>query len=189
VVRVFPYPGQARTIDFTYRRSFRPLLYPSVQQGTATASASSSTVAISGNVSLSSALVGSVIRLSGNSAKPPTSPIGDNPAAHEGIVVDYASNVVTVDTPVLFSGGSLKYSISDPIDIEDGAMLTAFLRGIEKQLCITRVFEDRPSAAGQYETALRKAKAADSRRYTGRACGPQTVYRQRLARMPMDFNA
>jgi hypothetical protein len=188
VVRVFPYPDQSKAIDFIYRRSFRPLRFELVNQGSATSTALSMAVAVAGNLGLSTDLIGSILRLSRNPSQPPTSEIGDNPYAFEGVITGYASNVLTVDREVTFSGSSLKYTVSDPIDVEPLSMLTAFLRGIERQLSITRVFDDRPSAANQYETALRRAKAADSRSFGGRVCGQATGYRVPLRDMPMSFD-
>jgi hypothetical protein len=137
---------------------------------------------------LSTDLVGSILRLSRNPSQAPTNETGDNPWAYEGVILDYASNVFTMDRPVTFAGSSLKYTVSDPIDVELNSMLTAFLRGVERQLSITRVFDDRPSAANQYETALRRAKAADSRDFSGRVCGQASSFRVPLRDMPMSFD-
>lgn len=188
VARVWPYPGLAKTVDFSYRRSFRPLKHHLISTGSATATNLSYQVAVEGNLSLPDDLVGSILRLSSDRTALPTSAIGDNPYAYEGVITRFEDNVLTLNDPVLFSGVSLKYTISDPVDVEEKAMLTAFVRGIEKQLSIQRVFPDKPSARLQYEEAIKKAKAADSRSYAGRACGKTEVFRQRMADMPMHWD-
>ncbi len=188
VVRVFPYPGEAVTIDFVYRRTPRTLFYPSVSDGLISSVASSSSLTVTGSGNASSSLVGAVVRLSSNTKSLPTSPMGINPAIYEGIVTNYAAGVYTVDQEVSFTASGLRYTISDPIDLEEDSMLTAFLRGIEKQMSMQRIMKDKPSAKNQYEEALRKAKAADSKSFAGRTVGQSyNIYRQRLARMPMSF--
>ena len=47
----------------------------------------------------------------------------------------------------------LAYTISDRVDIEEGAMLNAYFRCVEKHLGMDRTLKDKPSAAKQYAEA------------------------------------
>jgi hypothetical protein len=77
--------------------------------------------------------------------------------------------------------------VSDPIDVEEGAMLNGFFRCMEMHVAMNRTLKDKPSARLQYKEALAEAKAADSRSFSGRAVGDVFRFRQRLRDMPIDF--
>ena len=110
-------------------------------------------------------MVGSVMRISAT-VKPPTSLImGGNVAVFESTIASYVSSasvVITTPADQVFTG--VGYTVSDPIDIEQGAMLNAFHRCVEMHIGMSRTMKDKPSAANQYQTALSAAKCADSRR-------------------------
>ncbi|MBX6312828.1 MAG: hypothetical protein IRY99_07930 [Isosphaeraceae bacterium] len=171
VFRVWPVPDFAKTIDFLYHRRPRPLTVTAEQSGTVSIVAG--TGAVSGsNTAFTPGMVGSVIRLAANASRPPTSLVGNNPAVIESVITGHVSLTgITIADPAGVSYANVRYSVSDPIDIEEGAMLNAFLRGCETQMAINRTLKDKPSAFKQYEMALREAKAADSRTFTGRAVG------------------
>ena len=102
--------------------------------------------------------------------------VGKNPAYLETIVlsVEGPTLLTTVDpSPVPIADAS--YTISDPIDIEEGAMLTAFLRGCEHQVAGNRTLKDQPNATKRYYEALAAAKGADMRTYATRSVG-DTLY-------------
>ncbi|SIO37942.1 hypothetical protein SAMN05444166_4229 [Singulisphaera sp. GP187] len=188
VMRVFPWPSEAKSIDFIYKRRPRPLLTMREATGKITVTQGRNVVTGIGTV-FSPKHVGSVIRISAT-AKPPLSLIMAGPAdpqsAFESIVASYVSPTsVALQDPLDASYTAVGYVISDSIDVEPGAMLNAYHRGVEMHLGMNRTLKDKPSAAKQYLVALNEAKAADSRSFMGRSVGDTGTIRRRLRDMPI----
>ena len=182
---IFPYPDSAKTIDAIYFRRPRRLTMESYSTGTVTVSAASATVTGSGTV-WTSAMEGSVIRLSNDATNLPTDLAGANPYGVERTIKLVSSTTqLTVDESISTAFTAVKYQISDPIDVEDGAMLEAYFRCCEKHLAIMRRLKDADDCARRYVEALIRAEEADSRSFAGRVAGEGGPYRQRLARMPL----
>ena len=185
-LRLAPYPDAAKTIDFVYQRRPRSLRILSETTGTVSMTSGASTVTGVGTA-FTESMVGSVIRLSSTTTAP-TSIVGDNPYEFESVITGFTSATsVTVRDSAPDDFASVAYVISDPIDIEQGAMLTAFQRGLEFQLSLTRVLKDKPSSRAAYELALALAKDADSRSFSGRSAGDPPRLRRRLRDMPISF--
>ena len=130
-------PVDARNYDIMYDARPRPFVIPeSYSDGTV--SVSSGSTALTGTSTVfPSNCAGCVIRFSANADDLPTGPYGalvnnmnrDNPYAFQTTIASYtsATSVTLTDAaPAAFSG--VKYTLSDPLDLEDGAMYTAFLR-------------------------------------------------------------
>ena len=184
VMRMFPWPYQSKTVDFIYKRRPRALLTQNVSAGLITVSLGGTTVTGSGTA-FTPNMVGSVMRISAT-VKPPTSLImGGNVAVFESTIASYVSSAsVVITTPADQVCTGVGYTVSDPIDIEQGAMLNAFHRCVEMHIGMSRTMKDKPSAANQYQTALSAAKCADSRSFAGRAAGQSGRYRPRFRDMP-----
>lgn len=171
VVRFAPWPDEDDVIvGYLYKR--RPA-DPSIQEyktGTVSMTAGNATVTGSGTA-FTEAMVGTVLRISGTTLHP-TSAAGDNPATFESVVISYtsATEIAVADAPSA-SYSAAKYTLSSPIDIEVGAMLNAYLRGIEAELAIARQLKTRSDAMNAYLFQLRLAKEADSRSFAGRYAG------------------
>ena len=183
VMRIVPWPSESRSIDFIYLRRPRPMAIQQASGGTVSVPSGSVTVTASAP-SFTSAMCGSVIRVSGN-AKPPSGPLGSlagyNPAALEATIIGYVSpTVVTIDTPSPSLLSAVNYYVSDPVDFEPGAMLNAFLRCQEKCLAKLRTLKVQPQAQQDYLFALEQAKAAASPSFAGRRAGPIGFGRRRL---------
>jgi hypothetical protein len=194
-IKVWPYPDQARSLDFMYRRSPRRLRCELDVSGTVSVSTGVTSITGSGT-SFSSYHEGSCIRVSSSLSLAPTSQVGENPANFEGVISDVASaSAITVrgvppfEASPDFSASGAKYTLSDPIDIIDGVMLTAFHRRLEWEISKLRSIKDKPSARAAYGEALKKAKEADSPSLMGRVAGPGGSLRQRLASMPYDASS
>lgn len=169
--RLFPYPDQARTIDYVYHRRPRGLAISDYREGTVATVAGSTTVTGNGGASFDAAMVGTAFR-AGTALAPPTSAIGAAPATFESTVVEVpTSSSLRLSGPAPRTAAALKYVISDPVDLEPGAMLDALLRGVEKHLHLSRRIDGLAAAAAMFDEALRQAKAADSRSFQGRAVG------------------
>ena len=129
---------------------------------------------------------GSVIRLSNDATNLPTDLAGSNPSGVERTIKLWTSATqLTVDESISSAFSAVKYQISDPIDIEDGAMLEAYFRCCEKHVAIMRRLKDADDCASRYVEALIRAEEADSRSFAGRVAGEGGPYRQRLANMPL----
>lgn len=187
LLRMCPLPSDEKTVDFLYHRRPRELQLPLANTGTL-AVVSGTNAVIGAGTTFSALMPGCVIRFSGTAGAPPSSSVGKNPAVFETRVdaVTDATHLTTVDpAPQAFPG--VAYTVSDPIDLEEGSMLNAFYRCMEMHISMNRTLKDKPSASKQYYTSLGEAKAADSRSFTGRSVGGTSVPRQRLRDMPISF--
>ena len=201
VMSVYPWPYEFRTLDFIYKRRPRELDLPSYTTGTVSGtsvgqvSEPSGTFDVSGQTltgvgtAWNPKMVGCVVRLSPSATVPPSSIImGTNPATYESIVTDYISPTSLVMQDALdqsYSG--VQYTMSDPIEIEAGAMMNAMYRCVEKHLAQARTLKDKPSAQNQYLIELRAARSADSRSFMGRAAGEVQGLKRRLRDYPIDL--
>lgn len=186
VMRLCPWPSDTRTIDFIYQRSPRPLLIQQATGGTISIAAQSGVVTGIGT-SFSALMVGSVIRISANNKTPSSANggiAGFNPPALEATITGWVSPTsIVVDTPSPSTLTGVGYYVSDPIDMEQGAMLNAFLRAEEKSLAKIRNMKNYAQIEQSYRSALDEARAAASTSFAGRAAGPKTVIRRRLRDM------
>lgn len=168
--RLWPFPSDSASIDFTYQARPRLLTIPVINTGTVSVSSGSSTITGTGTT-FTSNHIGAVFRLSENSSTP-TGRHGANPFVAERVIMSRASATsVEADQDFADSYSGVGYTISSPLDIEPGSMLTAFLRCCEKEIAIQRRLKDRREVIEIYRDALIMAKETDSR-YTG----PRSVY-------------
>jgi hypothetical protein len=184
----WPPPDAAITYDFMYQRRPRALVYENESTGTVTVTADSAVVTGSGTA-FKSAHEGSVLRISPNSTDEANGLVYATPFSAERLVTTYTSATqLTADSTFSESLSGVKYSISDPIDIEDGLMLEAFLRCCEKQVDVQRNRKpaDRDYAERAYREALIRARETDSRSFATRQAGGRAVYR-RLSDMPLNL--
>jgi hypothetical protein len=158
-IKVVGYPTKEETLDFTYRRTARPIRYsghePALRQGTISRSGSS----VTGNGSaFASAMVGSILRVGDTTTAP--GPIESlTPWVSEGKVtaVGSATGLTTEDSGTIAS--STKYLITDPIDV------APHMHGVMDSACdywlsrIRGVGEDR--AFQMYQRDLRLAMEQD----------------------------
>lgn len=116
-IKLMGYPTEQEAIDFTYRRTARPIRYsghePALRQGTI--SRSSASVTGSGTA-FSAAMIGSILRV-GDTTNIPGPIESLTPWVSEGKItaVGSATGLTTEDSGTI--AGSTKYLITDPIDI------------------------------------------------------------------------
>lgn len=183
-MKITPFPTDTKSIDFLYSRRPRPLVIQAVSTGAVTLTSGSAVVTGTGTA-FTPAMVGSILRVSATAGKLPTSLVDDNPADFETRITGFVSATsVVVATFPINSYTLAKYTVGDPVDIEEGAMLNAYFRRCEACVAQNRTLKDKPSAQKQYMVALNEARAADSRSFAGRAAGARSTYRQRLRDMP-----
>lgn len=182
-LRFFPPPDAAASYDYAYQRLPRPLVLDQYTAGTVTASSSSATVAGT-NTLWTANMIGSVLRLSANAMDLPTGFAGTNPFQVQRIITAVGSATsLTVDQVYGETLTGVKYTISDPADIEPGAMLTALHRQIERELRLARRMKSADEDVA-YREAMVLAKEADVRSYARQAVGEHGIYQPRLADMP-----
>ena len=175
-----PAPDIADTYDFVYHRRPRSLSIRDESDGTVAVSNGGSTITGTGT-GFTSAMIGSIFRMSGNSTSLPGGFSSDNPNVLEGRITAVASTTsMTIAATASASYSSVKFRISDPIDISDGAMLNAFLRCCEKHLAILgpKSLEERNYTEGAYMKALHLARDADARYVGPRFAGQKILWPQ-----------
>lgn len=165
-------PSTSRGYDLMYDARPRQFGIPwKYSDGTVSVASGSTTVTGSGTT-FPSNCKGCVIRFSSNPADEPTGPYGsvvggnhvDNPYTFQTTIASYTSGTsitLTDVAPQAFSGVS--YTISDPIDIEDGAMYTAFLRLSEAKYASLMNYDKVERREEAALRALLLAKESDKR--------------------------
>lgn len=185
----YPPPDAAYAVDGIYTRMPRQLQVEEYSAGSATTAAASAVVAGTGTA-WAARHVGCVFRVTGSRTKLPTGRAGDNAPAYERVVVSVDSATqITLDDTVDEAFSAAKYTLSDPVDVETSAMLTALLRGVESQLAKSRRMGDRQEAEAEYLKALLLAREADSRSFEDSRVGGSLPYPARLADMPLGADA
>jgi hypothetical protein len=183
-MRFFPAPDDEYQIDGIYQRRPRSLALDEYEVGSASVSISGTTVTGSGT-NWTDNLVGAVIRFSSDAIHNPTGLDGAWPYQMERVVWEVQSTTsLVIDSAASETLSGVKYSISDPIDIESGAMLNFLQRECERQMRILRRMKSTSDEEAQYAEARIMAWEADSRSFGRRALGEGSMYRPRLADMP-----
>lgn len=118
-IKIVGYPTKQETLDFTYRRTARPIRYSgheaSLRIGTVTRSSTNASVSGSGTA-FTSGMVGSVLR-AGDTTNSPGAIESLTPWSSEAKILTVASaNSLTAETASQIPAGS-KYLITDPIDV------------------------------------------------------------------------
>ncbi len=180
----FPAPDDDYQVDLIYQRRPRQLNIASYSRGTVSCGQGSATLTGSGT-SWTSKLEGTVVRLSEVADEAPTGREGANPAALERVVLSVdGPTSLTMDDGADDDLTDVSYLMSDPVDIEAGAMWTALLASCESQAAKTRRMDDRGLAEQEYRSALLRARETDSRNFAERAAGTTRQFPVRLADMP-----
>ena len=178
--KFFPPPDQAYRYDFVFRKRPRNLVISLYNSGTATCTSASTTV--TGTGTWTSAMVGSVIRFSSSTRDAVTGLSGENPYILERVITAFTSATnITIDAVPGMDLTGVKYSISDPVDIEAGAMLTYLQRECEKQMRAIKRMPSTPAEEMMYQQAMVQAWGADDRARERKASGdyPWTGYNLR----------
>jgi hypothetical protein len=123
-------PDSSKNYVMTYQRRPRDLKTERYSIGTATVASGSTSVTFAGGAALTAQHVGCVLRF-GDAATDPTPVPGaidgdDNPFVDQGVILSRTATTCTIDTAVSQAYSAVKFSISDPVDIELGIMLTAY---------------------------------------------------------------
>jgi len=183
-IKLHPVPDDDYKLKFGYNRKPRPMRTDYYAVGTVNLSTSSTTVTGTGTT-WHSGMVGSVIRFSNDGTNVPTGLSGASPFWLERVIVGYGSETsITIDEIPGQTLTNVRYSISDPLDVESGAMLTYFLREIERQIRIVRRMKPLADENENYRLTLLNALEADSRIHNSRWPQYNVGIGTRLANMP-----
>jgi len=180
-------PDAVYPIDMLYMARGRNLQIEKYETGKATVTAASAAVTGIGTT-WNSRMVGSTIRFGESTAQTPTGYDGMFPYIDERIVIAVpTATSLTLDEVSSQAFTEVKYIISDPADIEQGAMETLLLREIERQCRNIFRMKATPEEGPSHRQAVIMAFEADSR-YSGpgRAGGGWGVSR-RLSDMPTEM--
>ncbi len=171
-MRIFPAPDNIYFLDFIYKRRPRQLNQITYSTGTASTTSGSTTVTGTGTT-WTAQMVGSSFRLSAQGvADVPTGPGGAAPFFVERVVTGFTSATsLTLDADPAQTLNLVQHAISDPVDIEEGAMLTFFYRECEKQLRIIRRMKPTDREDQQYMESMERAFEADNRSTEQRVVG------------------
>lgn len=168
-----PRPSQADVYDYVYKRRPRRMKIYQEKAGTVT---TSGTTVTGTSTAFTSAMRGATIRF-GDSTYAPGSLIEEHPYADERTVVAYTSATsLTLDTALTDEVSSVKYTITDPADVEEGAMTTLLYRMVEEQMRIATRTEPKKEDVRALDMAKQKAFAEDSRIVSARSEGGRPYY-------------
>jgi hypothetical protein len=163
-----PPPGDARTYDILYQAFPRPLNIDEYNSGTVAVTASSAAITGS-STTFPTNCEGSVIRI-GSGATSPTGLLGgldgkDDPFAQQGVIKTYTSaTALTAEDTFSTAASGAGFVISDPIDLEPGSMLTAFLHAAEAEFSRLAGREDWRGKTELARQSLLSAMEADNGR-------------------------
>lgn len=160
-----PPPDEVRNYDLLYEANPRPLKIDAYTTGTITISGATVT---GSSTTFPAECVGSILRVS-NTPDAPTGVLGglndtDNRFASQHIIKarTSATSLVLEESTTTVSS-AVGYSISDPIDIEAGAMLSAFLRMAEAEFCLAASRKDAITRKNLADMAIIEAIESDQR--------------------------
>jgi len=167
-----PPPASACTYDYAYEAACRPLLIERVTKGSVSVSAGSTTVTGT-STSFRAAHVGSLIRFADNTTSDMPSPYEgnleiDNPYVAQRTIVSVASATsLTIDAAIDATTAytSVRYIISDPVDVDAYSMLSALERlaiAYYAEDLDVKPAQDRVNWMGQFRQDLVRAKVADN---------------------------
>jgi hypothetical protein len=185
-IRFFPPPDNNYVFDFIYQRRPRAMVNAGYSTGKVSTIAGQPIITGVGT-NWTSWMIGQCIRIGTDNVNIPTGPEGNFPSQMERVVVAVNSPTsLTLDAIATQTVGPVTHIISDIVDIEAGAMLTALLRCCEKQASISRAKTSRnlKDAEAAYKDALILAREADSRSFAIETVGNSHMYPYRLANMP-----
>ena len=169
VLEIAPPPNRDETYDFVYEAGGRNPTLRSDRYITGTATTNGTTTVTGTDTVWSSSMVGCVIRFAAVGSDSPPSGLAfgldDNALPYEvqRVVTSVASATsLTLDAAVTTLSG-VKYSISDPIDLDPLVMQEAFLRECESKFSRVSSRDDRNERASEAKISLTEARIADNR--------------------------
>jgi hypothetical protein len=157
-----PPSNVARVYDHVYLRKARRLEIERYVAGTVAVTSGANTVTGT-DTTFTSDMVGAVIRVGADSTAV-TGPYGSNKWEQERVVTGRTNTTtLTVDANWDTTRSGVAYVISDPVDVELGAMLNAYLRTLEKRMSTRRHAGDLKQITNDWHFEVLNAASADDR--------------------------
>jgi len=174
-------------MNFIYKRRPRSIRYTGHDAadyaGTILVTAGSASVTGT-TTSFSDNHVGSILRVSSSATTRPTGVEGLQVFEEQRSIVSVSSpTLLTLDSTIQTSRSGVKYTISDPMDIEVGAY-QLFLALCKKHLAFEKDVKNKIEYEQAYRITLDAAKCGDTRVSQRRVCGYGTPSYARLADSP-----
>jgi hypothetical protein len=181
---IHPRADANETLDIPINRRPRDLRYSghdsADSDGTISVTAGSASVTGT-STAFDSAMVGSILRIGTDTTYKPTGLDGQYQYGEQRVIHTRTSaTAITLDAAVSTTRSSVKYRISDPIDL-DVSVYDAFLRCCEKHLARALRAKDYRTVEKAYEEALFNAKQGDHRTTNPRIAGPSRRFFTRLS--------
>jgi hypothetical protein len=182
-IQFSPIPAAARNYDLVFKRKPSPLTTQMNQTGTASVTSGSRSVTLAGGGAVSAKHVGCVMRF-GTTAKrplPPQKGFDDGvEALLERVVMSVTpTTALELDVAADADYAAVKFTLSSPIDVDPGAMLTFFTLLCEARLARLEGREDAERREGRAMSYLKvQAAAADNK---ARSAGIKTYAPRTLA--------
>jgi hypothetical protein len=171
-LRISPHSDTAETLDFLYRRRMAAVRYDLHQTGTVTLTNASPTVAGTGTA-FRSDMIGSYLRASLTPSDIPTGVDGNNPYVFQSKITAVASSTsLTVADNATENLSGVAFVVSDIIDIEEGAMGTAFAAEAIKQMAKAKRMKEKDAIAADAQKELMRAREADARNFAPKVALP-----------------
>jgi hypothetical protein len=181
-LRYWPAPDAVYQSNLFYQSRGRPLAIQEETEGLVSIALNSTTVTGDGTA-FTADMVGSVIRLSQDSAEVSEIPTGLDdlyPYAMERTITGWTNaTAIEVDAAATQTVSQVKYMLSDPADINENGMLNLLYREIDKQCRMHKRMKATEEELNEYRMAQILAFEADST-YSGprMAHGPSVRPRQ-----------
>jgi hypothetical protein len=191
VASFYPAPDALYTLDYSYQRQGRALnthgIVPVIAYTDGNVSVGSSSTTVTGTATnWTPDMVGCIIRFaSSTNSKTPTGPMGTSPFYLQRTIVGYTSPTsITIDQVTGVALTNVPHAISDPVDLEAGAMTTYFLREVESQMRLSRRISPEPFELQAYHDALIGAMEADNRHHEARSTFQAQFSAIRISTLP-----
>lgn len=158
-IKLLGYPTVAETIDFTYRRTARPIRLSGHETSARAGTIARSTTAVTGtSTQFSVGMIGSILRVGDTSNIPgPQSSI--TPWVSESKITDVSSATALVTESSGTVAGSTKYLITDPIDMPQHMHNVMYSAA---EYWLARIRNQKPdNAFAMYQRDLRLAMEMD----------------------------
>jgi len=177
-----PPNSSAETVDIWYRSQPRPLRYSGLESkchaGTVTLTADSASVSGS-STSFEDAMEGSIFRVGADSTYQPTGLAGVRPWVEQRSVLTYTSSTaITLDAVIGTSRNGVKYTITDPLDL-DVAAVPAFYRLAERNLSYGIGGKELDKDIRRADMAIMSARGASNRTNRRRIAGAEVLVPRR----------
>lgn len=174
-------PTATEELDYFYCRYPREVRFFGRKSAESQGTIAVSTTAVTGTgTAFSSAMVGSILRIS-DTTTVPTGLDGLTPYFEQRLISAYSSATSITLAASATTASGVAYLVSDPLDI-DPIMVEALQRGIEKQLAILKDKRTKDEAVQLYDEAYaRAASIDDSRNYLPRQVGDGKLHGSRGA--------